>query len=87
MENSLSLFNEIANKLLIDEKETIREKPKLATGRTGSAAKEKRIKEAIALEKLEREALKKRQVTEQADEMKAILANLDARGSTLRKRY
>ncbi len=66
---------------------TIREKPKLATGRTGSAAKEKRIKEAIALEKLEREALKKRQVTEQADEMKAILANLDARGSTLRKRY
>jgi hypothetical protein len=66
---------------------TIREKPKLATGRTGSAIKEKRIKEAIALEKLEREALKKRQVNEQADEMKAILANLDARGSTLRKRY
>ncbi len=65
----------------------IREKPKLATGRTGSAIKEKRIKEAIALEKLEREALKKRQVIEQADEMKSILANLDARGSTLRKRH
>lgn len=65
----------------------IKEKPKLATGRTGSAAKEKRIKEAIAKEKLEREALKKRQILEQADEMKAILANLDARGSTLRKRY
>lgn len=62
-------------------------KPKLATGRTGSAAKEKRIKEALALEKQEREALKKRQILEQADEMKAILANLDARGSTLRKRF
>jgi hypothetical protein len=63
------------------------EKLKLATGRTGSAIKEKKIKESIALEKQQRAALKQKQVAEQADEMKAILANLDSRGSTLRKRY
>jgi len=62
-------------------------KLKLATGRTGSAIKEKRIKEAIALEKQERAAKKSKQIQEQSDEMKSILANLDARGSTLRKRH
>ena len=61
-------------------------KEKLSTGRTGSAKKEKEIKERIAAEKAEREASKAKQVMEQADEMAAILARLDSRGSTLRKR-
>lgn len=62
-------------------------KEKLATGRTGSAAKERLIKEKLAQEKADRESLKSRQIMDQADEMKAILAGLDARGSTLKKRY
>jgi len=61
-------------------------KEKISTGRTGSAKKEKDIKERIAAEKAEREAAKAKQVMEQADEMAAILAALDSRGSTLRKR-
>lgn len=61
-------------------------KEKLSNGRTGSAKKEKDIKERIAAEKAEREAAKAKQVMEQADEMAAILAALDSRGSTLRKR-
>lgn len=61
-------------------------KEKLANGRTGSAKKEKEIKERIAAEKADREAAKSKQIMEQADEMAAILARLDSRGSTLRKR-
>jgi hypothetical protein len=62
-------------------------KEKLASGRTGSAIKERQIKEKLSEEKAIRESLKSKQVMEQADEMKAILAGLDARGSTLKKRY
>jgi hypothetical protein len=62
-------------------------KEKLSSGRTGSAAKERLIKEQLANEKAERDSLKSKHVLEQADEMKAILAGLDARGSTLKKRY
>lgn len=61
-------------------------KPKLSSGRTGSAIKEKRIKEAIALEKEQRSLLKLQQIEEQSLQMKVILGNLDARGSTLRDR-
>lgn len=61
-------------------------KEKLSTGRTGSAKKEKSIKERIEAEKAAREAEKSKQIMEQADEMAAILARLDSRGSTLRKR-
>lgn len=59
---------------------------KLPSGRTGSAAKEKKIKEAIEAEKAAITAAKTKRAEEEADEMKAILAGLDARGSTLRKR-
>ena len=58
---------------------------KLATGRTGSAKKEKLIKEKLAEEKAAREAAKLKQVREQADEMAAIMARLDSRGSTANK--
>lgn len=61
-------------------------KEKLPSGRTGSAAKEKKIKEAIEAEKAAIAAAKTKRAEEEADEMKAILAGLDARGSTLRKR-
>ena len=61
-------------------------KEKLATGRTGSAAKERKIKEAIEAEKAAIAAAKAKQAMEEAAEMKAIMAGLDARGSTLKKR-
>ncbi len=59
---------------------------KMSTGSTGSAKREKAIKEAIMAEKAEREAAKAKKVMEEADAMKAILARLDSRGSPLRKR-
>lgn len=58
---------------------------KLANGRTGSSKKEKLIKEKLAQEKAAREAAKLKQVREQADEMAAIMARLDSRGSTANK--
>ncbi|MCX2780367.1 GIY-YIG nuclease family protein [Microbulbifer thermotolerans] len=61
-------------------------KEKLSSGRTGSAAKERRIKEAIEAEKAAIAAAKAKQAAEEAAEMRAIMARLDARGSTLRKR-
>ncbi|WP_346839745.1 hypothetical protein [Microbulbifer sp. SAOS-129_SWC] len=61
-------------------------KEKLAVGRTGSAAKERKIKEAIEAEKAAIAAAKAKRAAEEADEMKAILAGLDARGSMLKKR-
>ena len=61
-------------------------KEKLSAGRTGSAAKERKIKEAIEAEKAAIAAAKAKRVMEEAAEMKAIMAGLDARGSTLRKR-
>jgi colicin import membrane protein len=60
-------------------------KEKIATGRA-SAAKEKIIKEKIALEKAKIEAVKSKQVIEQADEMAALLARLDARSATMKRR-
>lgn len=61
-------------------------KPKISSGRTGSAAKERAIKEAIALEKAEREQAKLAQAAAEAKEMREIMARLDAKGSTLKKR-
>jgi len=78
---------------VIEPKTTSRSKPKktaaptkLATGRTGSAKKEKIIKEKLAEEKALRESQKSKQIMEQADEMAAIMARLDSRGSTVNKR-
>lgn len=62
-------------------------KLKIATGRTGSAIKEKKISASIALEKKQRATLKQQQIVEQADEMKKILSNLDARGSSFKQKY
>ncbi len=61
-------------------------KDKIATGRTGSAAKEKLIKEKIALERAKMEAEKSKQVMEQAAEMRALMAAMDARKTTMKKR-
>lgn len=61
-------------------------KPKLASGRTNSAAKERAIKEAIAEEKAERESQKLAKAAAEAQEMRDIMARLDNRGSTLKKR-
>ena len=61
-------------------------KPKVASGRTNSAAKERAIKEAIAEEKAERETKKLAKAAAEAKEMREIMARLDNRGSTLKKR-
>ncbi len=61
-------------------------KPKVASGRTNSAAKERAIKEAIAEEKAERESKKLAKAAAEAQEMRDIMARLDNRGSTLKKR-
>ncbi|MEH6347675.1 MAG: GIY-YIG nuclease family protein [Bermanella sp.] len=61
-------------------------KEKIASGRTNNSVKEKLIKEKMADEKAHRESLKSKQVMEQADEMAAIMARLDSRGSTAGKR-
>jgi hypothetical protein len=61
-------------------------KPKVASGRTSSAAKERVIKEAIAEEKAERESNKLMKASSEAQEMRDIMARLDKRGSTLKKR-
>ncbi len=59
---------------------------KVSSGRTGNAAKERMIKEKLADEKAQRAQLKSRQVIDQADEMAAIMARLDSRGSTAGKK-
>ncbi len=61
-------------------------KEKIASGRTNNSAKEKLIKERMSEEKALRESQKSKQVMEQADEMAAIMARLDSRGSTAGKR-
>lgn len=61
-------------------------KEKVSTGRTNSAAKERAIKEAIAEEKAERESQKLAKAAAEAQEMRDIMARLDNRGSTLKKR-
>jgi hypothetical protein len=61
-------------------------KSKVASGRTNSAVKERAIKEAIAEEKAERESKKLMKASSEAQEMRDIMARLDKRGSTLKKR-
>lgn len=59
---------------------------KIATGRTTSTKKEKAIREAIAKEKADREQQKLSQIAAEADEMKAIMARLDARSASAKTR-
>jgi len=61
-------------------------KESISSGRTKNSAKEKAIKEAIELEKAEREAQDRMRQAQQANEMREIMARLDARGSTLKRR-
>ena len=65
---------------------TIFSKPKISSGRTNSAKKERAIKEAIAEEKAERESQKLAKASAEAQEMRDIMARLDNRGSSLKKR-
>ncbi|WP_439134229.1 hypothetical protein [Pseudomaricurvus sp.] len=58
---------------------------KLAAGRTGSSAKEKRIKEAIEQEKAERLAAQQAKRAAEAEEMANILARLEARAKEAEK--
>jgi len=58
---------------------------KLAVGRTGSSAKEKRIKEVIEQEKADRLSKRGAQSVAEAEEMSAILARLDDRSRTTDK--
>ena len=64
----------------------IPKKEAVASGRTKNSAKEKSIKEAIEAEKAEREATDRLRQSQQAQEMREIMARLDSRGSTLKRR-
>ncbi|MEH6450124.1 MAG: GIY-YIG nuclease family protein [Oleispira sp.] len=65
---------------------TILAKPKISSGRTNNASKERAIKEAISEEKAERETKKLMKASAEAQEMRDIMARLDNRGSSLKKR-
>jgi len=61
-------------------------KPKVSTGRVLSSNKERAIREVIAKEKAERTTKKEKQTAIEADEMAAIMARLESRGSTHNRR-
>ncbi|MCR8921303.1 GIY-YIG nuclease family protein [Dasania sp. GY-MA-18] len=65
---------------------SITAKPKIANGRTGSSSKEKKIREAIEKEKADRQEQQYRKIAAEAEEMKAIMARLDARAAGPAKR-
>ena len=60
-------------------------KLKLPDGRVGSSVKEKKIKDAIAQEKLQRQAKHNAQTAAEADDMAALLARLDQRTTETNK--
>jgi len=60
-------------------------KLKLPDGRVGSSVKEKKIKDAIAQEKLQRKAKHNAQTAAEADDMAALLARLDQRTAETNK--
>lgn len=59
---------------------------KVANGRSGSATKERRIKEALAQEREVREGLRQNQTTREADEMKAVMIQIEHRRQSQKKR-
>lgn len=61
-------------------------KEKISSGRVSSAAKERAIKAAIEEEKAERAMKQHRDAIAEAAEMKAIMAKLDAKASTIKRR-
>lgn len=58
---------------------------KLASGRTGSANKEKRIKEEIERQRSERDQFRQQQSTHEAAEMKEVMMRIEARRLASRK--
>jgi hypothetical protein len=60
-------------------------KEQIATGKV-SASREKIIKEKLAQEKANLESIKNKQIIEQAGEMAAILARLEERNASIKKR-
>ncbi|GAA6150828.1 hypothetical protein [Pseudoteredinibacter isoporae] len=59
---------------------------KLASGRSGSASKEKRIKEAINAEREQRAVLRQQQASQEAKEMQAILLQIEQRRLAQKKK-
>lgn len=55
------------------------DEPKIAAGRTGSASKEKRIREAIASEREARDQLRQTQSRDSQAEMNAVIARIEQR--------
>ncbi|MEH6577289.1 MAG: hypothetical protein V7731_09455 [Amphritea sp.] len=73
-------------KLTTTTANSLTQKPKLGSGRLSSSAREQKIREAIANEKAARQAEKLSQQAAQASDMAAIIARLDARAKTVKKR-
>jgi len=59
--------------------------PKLASGRASSAAKERRIREALQKQREEREQLRQTRSTEESDEMRKVLLSIEARRLSQKK--
>ncbi|MBB6520780.1 hypothetical protein [Pseudoteredinibacter isoporae] len=59
---------------------------KLSSGRSGSASKEKRIKEAIHAEREQRAVLRQQQASQEAKEMQAILLQIEQRRLAQKKK-
>jgi len=66
--------------------EVVADSNKVANGRSGSATKERRIKEALAEERDAREGLRQNQTTREADEMKAVMIQIEHRRQSQKKR-
>lgn len=85
---SASIATKKSNTTSINKASTAK-KDKLPDGRVSSSAKEKRIKEAIAQERMERESAQAAKAAAEAKEMAEIMAKLDQRSKekeSLRRR-
>jgi len=68
------------------EKEELPASEKVANGRSGSASKEKRIKEAITAEREQRAVLRQQQASMEAKEMQAVLLQIEQRRLAQKKK-
>ncbi|WP_299771218.1 hypothetical protein [uncultured Pseudoteredinibacter sp.] len=68
------------------EKEELLASEKVANGRSGSASKEKRIKEAITAEREQRSVLRQQQASAEAKEMQAVLLQIEQRRLAQKKK-
>lgn len=85
-EKNTSSTNQGARISRAAEKEELPASEKVANGRSGSASKEKRIKEAITAEREQRAVLRQQQASMEAKEMQAVLLQIEQRRLAQKKK-